>query len=326
MSPIALSFRAVIRSVEQLEGRSLLSAGQGTADGPPEWAAAQGYREERTAAPVPGEQEEVTGGESASPEKSHAPPGQSDDGAGPGSGRGEGRNVTGMVGDGSIQSGGEAGESGTPLEPDVTAPEIPTAAASSSATTEQDRATPAFWFPPVVSPAGDGLTPSPTAMHDSHGSPPLAAADPGIRLADGSGSRESSVMVGVIGEAADAPASQAGAGAAPADGEPTVYPGTAEDIADLPFGPAVESPPGVGAIGAAILNRFAPPDVLAQAAQAVEVLAVRLEEGSGEGWESWALAAGLAAAAGEVARRQFRRRPAVRPVPPSWDTGGRDVF
>jgi len=328
--PAAPSVRSAVRRVEELDERSLLSAGPGASDGPPPWAAAHGYRAEHVSPPVagePGEPGETAGSEPLSPESSHAPPGQTDDGTSSGPGRGDETDPGDVTDGGSVQPSVENAEGSTPPEPDVTAPVSVTVAASSTATTENELTSRAFWFPPEASTLGSGGSWAPAAGHDSYGSPPLAAADPGIRLAGGSVSRESSVMVGVGGAAADAPAGQAASGATPADGAPLVYPVTPEDIANLPFGPAVDAQLGFGAIEAGILNRFAPPEVLAEAAQAVELLAVRLEEeAAGSGWESWAAAAGLAVVAGEVARRQLRRRPTGRPVPPAWSRGGLDGF
>jgi hypothetical protein len=72
------------------------------------------------------------------------------------------------------------------------------------------------------------------------------------------------------------------------------------------------------------VNRFVPPEVLAEATRAVGQLAVRVEEEAGSGWETWAVAAGLAVLAGEVARRQLRRRVLRRT--PEWTLGGVDVL
>ena len=86
----------------------------------------------------------------------------------------------------------------------------------------------------------------------------------------------------------------------------------------FPVGRAVEA-----ATGADILNRFVPHHLLAELSQAVEELVVRVEEETGQGWDAWAVAAGLAAVAAELGRRQLRR-PKARAALARWGMGDRD--
>jgi hypothetical protein len=79
---------------------------------------------------------------------------------------------------------------------------------------------------------------------------------------------------------------------------------------------AVLGPP----VGADVIGEFSLPATMTELAAAIEHLAVQVEDQVENGWEAWAVVAGLAALAGETARRQLRRK-----ARPAHARGGRWV-
>jgi hypothetical protein len=107
------------------------------------------------------------------------------------------------------------------------------------------------------------------------------------------------------------PAGTGGADASPGGGATVATPAADEAVpvvADVHADPAAAVPDAP--VAADIIDALGPPPVMAEWeewVEAVESLAVWIEGEEAGGWESWLAAAGLAALAGEIARRQVRR-------------------
>lgn len=300
--------------------------------GPPDWAIANGFREERTA-PLP------------------TPDGtQADEGADEVDGNGTGQDPTDQSAGGTGNTTGvDFGSTGTASDKAAgTAP--PDAAAKLAApgalhaTTTQSTATTtivgeaggagerkqaeAFWLPPAVHSPGDGSASAATPALDSHhvllGSP----GDPGGQLSGLPAAREAGAMWAVGRASSETPGDVQGASPAAEGGVPSASE-VREAVTNLLPGVVVDAGAGLVAAGAGVLDRFSPPQLLEGVTRAAEQTAVQLvgepEGGSGDGWEAWTVAAGLAAASVELARRQLRRR-AARTARSAWNWGTCDVF